>query len=219
MLQKPDIQLFKTRNHVKQKTCRIIFNPCYFRHASHALSNTASQTLQATLGTYLDIQALSSGAVTTTTIAPDTGALATALISKFQIQANANAPSLYLKATTASTTNPSEVAFFQQSGTTYVILSNTTNMPLTSAIADCKLATPTLANNANAIAYPIASSTATNSGTVTFDGTKNQYNVSANAGQTVVTTTTGTTPLANTYSYLDTAGTYQAILTLSNTSL
>lgn len=188
-------------------------------NASHALSNTASQTLQATLGTYLDIQALSSGAVTTTTIAPDTGALATALISKFQIQANANAPSLYLKATTASTTNPSEVAFFQQSGTTYVILSNTTNMPLTSAIADCKLATPTLANNANAIAYPIASSTATNSGTVTFDGTKNQYNVSANAGQTVVTTTTGTTPLANTYSYLDTAGTYQAILTLSNTSL
>lgn len=83
-------------------------------NASHALSNTASQTLQATLATYLDIQALTSGAVTTTTIAPDTGSLATALISKFQIRANANAPSLYLKATTESTTNPTEVAFFNK---------------------------------------------------------------------------------------------------------
>lgn len=188
-------------------------------NVSFALSNTASQTLQATLANYLDIQALGSGAVTTTTITPDTGNLAAALVSKFQIRANANAPSLYLKATTESTTSPNEVAFFAQSGTTYVILSNTSNKPLASAIADCKLASPTLANNANAIAYPIASSAADNSGTVTFDSTKNQYNVSANAGQTIVTTTTGTIPLANTYSYLDTAGTYQAILTLSNTSL
>lgn len=188
-------------------------------NASHALSNTASQNLNATLGNYLDIQALTSGAVTTTTIAPDTGNLATALISKFQIRANANAPGLYLKAETASSTNPSEVAFFAQSGTTYVILSNLTNKPTAAAIADCKAATPAPATNANAIVYPIASAAADNSGTITFDGTKNQYNISANAGQTIVTTTTGTTPLANTYSYLDTAGTYQAVLTLSNTSL
>lgn len=188
-------------------------------NASHALSNTASQTLQATLASYVDIQALTSGAVTTTTITPDTGNLATALISRFQIRANANAPSLYLKAETASSTNPSEVAFFQQGGATYVILSNITNKPTTAAIADCKLASPTPANNANAIVYSIASAAADNSGTVTFDSAKNQYNVTANAGQTIVTTTTGTTPLANTYSYLDTAGTYQAILTLSTTSL
>ncbi len=188
-------------------------------NTSYALSNTASQTLQATLANYLDIQALTSGAVTTTTIAPDTGNLGTALISKFQIRANANAPSLYLKATTESTTNPTEVAFFVQGGSTYVILSNITNKPLTTAVADCKAASPNPATNVNAIAYPIASASANNSGTVTFDGTKNQYNVTANAGETIVTTTTGTTPLANTYSYLDTAGTYQAILTLSNTSL
>lgn len=189
-------------------------------NASHAaLSNTASQTLTATLANYLDIQALTSGAVTTTTITPETGALATALISKFQIRANANTPGLFLKATTESSTNPAEVAFFQQSGTVYVILSNTTNKPTTAAVADCKAASPTLANNVNAIAYPIASAAASNSGTITFDGTKNQYNVTANAGETIVTTTTGVTPVANTYSYLDTAGTYQAILTLSNTSL
>ncbi len=184
-----------------------------------ALSNTASQTLTATLANYLDIQAYTAGAVLNTTITPETGALATALISKFQIRTNANTPGLFLKATTESSTSPNEVAFFQQSGTVYVILSNTTNKPTAAAVADCKAASPTLANNANAIAYPIASAAADNSGTVTFDNTKNQYNVSANAGQTIVTATTGTTPVANTYSYLDTAGTYQAILTLSNTSL
>lgn len=184
-----------------------------------ALSNSATQTLQATLGAYLDIQALTSGAVTTTTITPETGALATALISKFQVRANSNPLPLYLKATTESSTNPNEVAFFQQGGSTYVVLSNTTNKPTTAAVADCKAASPILANNVNAIAYPIASAAADNSGTVTFDNTKNQYNVTANAGQTIVTTTTGTTPVANTYSYLDTAGTYQAILTLSTTSL
>ena len=124
-----------------------------------------------------------------------------------------------MKATTESTTSSSEVAFFAQGGTTYIILSNTTNKPLTAAITDCKAASPSSANNANAIAYPIASYAADNSGTVTYDSTKNQYNVKASAGQTIVTTTTGTAPLANTYSYLDTAGTYQAILTLSTTSL
>ena len=108
-------------------------------NASYALSNTASQTIQATLANYLDVQVLTSGAVTTTTITPDTGNLATALISKFQIRANANAQDLYLKATTESTTSSSEVAFFAQGGTTYIILSNTTNKPLTAAIRIVKL--------------------------------------------------------------------------------
>ena len=108
-------------------------------NASYALSNTASQTIQATLANYLDVQVLTSGAVTTTTITPDTGNLATALISKFQIRANANAQDLYLKATTESTTSSSEVAFFSQGGTTYIILSNTTNKPLTAAIRIVKL--------------------------------------------------------------------------------
>ena len=84
-------------------------------NVSHAaLSNSATQTLQATLAAYLDIQALTSGSVTTTSIDPETGALATGLISKFQVRANSNAPTLYLKATTESSTNPSEVAFFNK---------------------------------------------------------------------------------------------------------
>lgn len=189
-------------------------------NASHALSNTASQTLQATLGTYLDITAVTSGAVTSTTIAPDTGALATALISKFQVNLNTDSQQLYLQGSTTGAAGAVN-ALFQQSGQTYVVFSNTTSgkLPTAAAIADCKTAAPTAANNANAIAYPIASVALTNSGTATYDGTKNQYNVTVNGGTTVATTTTGTTPYTNTYSFADNAGTYQAVMTLTSTSL
>lgn len=189
-------------------------------NASHALSSTATQTLQATLGTYLDITALSTGAVTTTSIAPDTGNLATALISKFQIKLNTDNQQLYLQGnTTGSTGNVN--ALFQQGGQTYVVFSNTASgkQPTAAAIADCKIATPTVTNNPNAIAYPIASVSLDNSGTATYDPTKNQYNITVNGGTTIATTTTGTTPYTNTYSFLDNAGTYQAIMTLTSTSL
>lgn len=57
-------------------------------NASHAISSNASQVLQCTLGTYLDITAQTSGATTTTTITPDTGNLTAALVSKFKINLN-----------------------------------------------------------------------------------------------------------------------------------
>lgn len=189
-------------------------------NASHAISNTASQTLQATLGTYLDITPVTSGAVTTTTIAPDTGALAAALVSKFQVNLNTDTQNLFLQATTAGSTGNVN-ALFQQGSQNYIVFSNTTTgkQPTAAAIADCKAAAPSAANNANAIAYPIASVTLDNTGTATYDATKNQYNVTVNGGTTIATTTTGTTPYAGTYSFNDNAGTYQAIMTLTSTSL
>lgn len=187
---------------------------------SHAISNTASQTLQATLGTYLDITPVTSGAVTTTTIAPDTGNLAAALVSKFQVNLNTDSQQLYLQATTAGAAGNVN-ALFQQGSQVYAVFSNTASgkLPTAAAITDCKAAAPTAANNANAIAYPIASVALTNSGTSTYDATKNQYNVTVNGGTTVATTTTGTAPYANTYSFADNAGTYQAIMTLTSTTL
>ncbi len=189
-------------------------------NASHAISNTASQTLQATLGTYLDITPVTSGAVTTTTIAPDTGALAAALVSKFQVNLNTDSQALYLQATTAGAAGNVN-ALFQQGANTYVVFSNTATgkIPTAAAISDCKAASPAAANNANAIAYPIASVALTNSGTSTYDAAKNQYNITVNGGTTVATTTTGTTPYTGTYSFQDNAGTYQAIMTLTATSL
>ncbi len=189
-------------------------------NTSHAISNTASQTLQATLGTYLDITAVTSGATTATTIAPDTGNLAAALVSKFQVNLNTDNQQLFLQATTASSTGNVN-ALFQQGSQVYAVFSNTASgkAPTAAAITDCKSATPTATTNVNAIAYPIANVTLTNSGTATYDATKNQYNVTVNGGTTVATTTTGTAPYANTYSYNDNSGTYQAIMTLTSTTL
>lgn len=186
---------------------------------SYAISNTANQILQCTLGTYLDITPQTNGAVTTTTITPDTGNLTAALVSKFKINLNTDTQDLYLQGKTTGTSGDVN-ALFKQGNQTYVVFSNTASgkVPIASAIADCKTASPTATNNANAIAYPIASVTLDNGGNVTYENS-NQYKLDVNAGTTIATTTTGTTPYANTYSFQDNAGTYQAIMTLTSTSL
>lgn len=189
-------------------------------NASHAISSNASQVLQCTLGTYLDITAQTSGATTTTTIIPDTGNLTAALVSKFKINLNTDSQDLYLQGKTTGAAGDVN-ALFRQGSQTYVVFSNTASgkLPTAAAIADCKTASPTATNNANAIAYPIASVSLDNGGTANYDNSKNQYNVDVNGGTTIATTTTGTTPYANTYSFQDNAGTYQAIMTLTSTSL
>lgn len=189
-------------------------------NASHALSDTASQKLEATLGTYLDITAVTDDVVVTTTISPDTGALGTALISKFKVNSNTDTQNLYLQATTTSDTGTVN-ALFQKGGTEYIVFSNTLTgkLPTTEAIENCKGGSPSVASNANAIAYPIQSVAVDNNGTATYDAAKNQYNVTAGMGTSIATTTTGTTPLADTYSFADNAGTYQAIVTLTSTTL
>lgn len=187
---------------------------------SHAISSNASQILQCTLGTYLDITPETSGAVTTTTIVPDTGNLTTALVSKFKVSLNTDSQELYLQGTTAGTTGNTN-ALFRQGSQVYLVFSNTTSgkLPTPAAIADCKTASPTASTNANAIAYPIASVSLNNGGNANYDNSKNQYKIDVNGGTTVATTTTGTVPYANTYSFQDNAGTYQAIMTLTSTSL
>lgn len=133
---------------------------------------------------------------------------------------NTDSQQLYLQATTTGVAG-SVNALFQQGTQVYVVFSNTTvgKVPTAAAIADCKVASPTASNNANAIAYPISSVAFTNGGTSTYDATKNQYNVTVNGGTTIATTTTGTAPYANTYSFADNAGTYQAVVTLTSTTL
>ena len=189
-------------------------------NASHAISSNASQILQCTLGTYLDITPQTSGAVTTTTITPDTGNLTAALVSQFKINLNTDSQDLYLQGKTTGAGGDVN-ALFRQGSQTYVVFSNTASgkIPTAASIADCKTSNPTATNNANAIAYPIANVTLTNGGSASYDNSKNQYELDVNGGTTVATTTTGTTPYANTYSFQDNAGTYQAIMTLTSTSL
>lgn len=188
-------------------------------NASQA-AETASQILQCTLASYLDITPEISGAVTTTTITPDTGNLTAALVSKFRINLNTDSQELYLQGKTKSSGEDVN-ALFKQGDQTYIVFSNTTDgkQPTTAAIEDCKSAAPTAINNANAIAYPISSVSLDNDGSATYNESQNQYTVNVNGGTTIATTTTGTTPYANTYSFQDNAGTYQAIMTLTSTSL
>lgn len=190
--------------------------------SAEALSTSATQIVQANLGTYLDIQAITDGTTLLTNIDPDLGGLTAELVSKFRVRYNNTALSqaLYLQATTVSNTPSNENAFFSQGSNVYLILSNTTNKPSPAAIADCKASPPTPANNANAIAYSVSGVTLTPAGTApSYDDVKNQYNISVAAGETIVTTTIGQSVLPTTYSFLDTAGTYEATLKLTITPL
>ena len=172
------------------------------------------------MGTYLDIVAETEGSVTSTTITPDTGKLTEALISKFKINLNTDTQELYLQGLTNSSAGEVN-ALFKQGSLTYIVFSNTTpnKAPTTTAIDDCKSTAPTAINNANAIAYPISNVSLDNDGTVTYDESQNRYNITAKGGTTIATTTTGTDPYTNTYSFQDNAGTYQATLTLTSASL
>ena len=187
-------------------------------NATYAISSNSSQVLECTLGTYLDITALTSGVVTATTITPDNGTLQKALISKFKINLNTDNQKLYLQAKTKG--EQEEVnGLFQQGEQTYVMFANADKAPTTTAITDCKSAAPTAEKNANVIAYPIVKVDLDNGGKATFDNNKNQYNVEIKGGTTIATTTTGTTPYSNTYSFQDNAGTYKATMILTSASL
>ena len=190
-------------------------------NTSYAISDTATQILQCTLGSYLDVTPETAGAVTETSIAPDTGNLDNALISKFKININTDSQELYLRATAATADTTNVNALFKQGSQTYIIFSNTAaeKRPTASAIADCMTGTPSAANNANAIAYPISSVELDNGGSATYDDVNNQYTINVKGGTTFATTTTGTTPYTDTYSFQDNSGIYQATVTLTSTSL
>lgn len=174
-------------------------------NASHAISNTASQTLQCTLGTYLDITPQTSGAVTTTTITPDTGNLTAALVSKFKINLNTDSQDLYLQGKTTGAAGDVN-ALFKQGSQTYVVFSNTASgkVPTAAAIADCKTASPTATNNANAIAYPINNIlTNIDSATMVNNSASGGLCYSIDMGNSQngnIVQTLGAIPLTNTYS-------------------
>ena len=82
-------------------------------NVSEAISNNASQILQCTLGTYLDITPETSGTTTTTTIAPATGNLAAPLVSQFKINLNTDSQDLYLQGKTTGAAGDVNALFKQ----------------------------------------------------------------------------------------------------------
>ncbi len=183
-------------------------------------AETASQTLNAVLAAHINVTAY--GGIVDAVIDPMTGALDQAFTPAFRIQNNVPA-TIYIQATT-TTEAGSVTAFFTDGTTQYVALSNTTagQIPTAAAYTSCTGATPDPTTNPNIIAYPIASIVlvrASSSTTPTYDATKSQYYADVKNGNTVATTTTGQAARLETYSFDDTPGTYQAVVTMTTTSL
>ncbi len=175
-----------------------------------------TQILRATLPAYVDIKAETD--VQTKTIDPATGALDSGFSSVFTIQAN-DKVDLYLTAK-ADTQNGFDKAFFKKNGIVYVILTNTGKKPAASAIADIRTGTAIPSNNANAIAYPVTGVNISGATSVEpqYNDGKDQYEFSVNPGVTMATTTVSPAVDSTTYSFDDNAGTYEAHITLTDTT-
>ncbi len=175
-----------------------------------------TQILRATLPAFVDIKAETD--IQTKTIDPATGNLDSGFLSVFTIQAN-DKVDLYLTAK-ADTEAGYDKAFFKKAGVVYVILTNTAKKPTTAALADIKTGSAVPANNPNAIAYPVTGVNIAGATTVEpqYNDGKNQYEFTVNPGVTTATTTISAAVDSTTYSFDDNAGTYEAYVTLTDTT-
>jgi hypothetical protein len=154
----------------------------------------------------------------TATINVSTGALSSSFTPGFTMNTNGGAAQSLTMTATANSQGGSQNAIFNISTTKYIILSNSTVSPPVSSFTDIKSGSPTAANNPNAIAYVI-NDPATVPARLTVS-----YNILGKYWDLVLThngntntsiTVPANTPLANTYSFDDEPGNYQATITLS----
>ena len=172
-----------------------------------------SQTIQAVLPAYVDIQAqtgtLQDG------IDAQSGKLNNGFQSIFRITTN-DPIKLHLSAKTQTDSGASE-AFFQKGSDVYLILSHKDYKPALSSISDIKSGAASAINNPNAIAYPVSSVKliGATEGEPVFVAQNSRYEFEVNQGETKAETTISPNVDSTTYSYDDRAGTYEAIITLT----
>lgn len=178
------------------------------------------QTIQTVVPSAVDVSSINTSTASGT-INPETG-ISSAPYATFQIQTNGSDDKYdYILTAKVNTSDSAQVNAYSQNGATaYLLLGNVTNLPTSSAINDIKTNSPTLANNKNVIAYPITNtltnlSSATLTNNAAYGGLCYVIKTGSNQKGTI-RQAIGTTPMSNTYSaIIDTAGTYQAVLTLS----
>lgn len=177
-------------------------------------------TIQTVIPAAVDVSSINSSAATGT-IDPETG-ISSSPYATFQIQTNGDDDKYdYILTAKINTSDSGNLNAYSQNGSiAYLLLGNIVNLPVTSAINDIKTNSPTLTNNKNVIAYPIANtltnlSSATLTNNAAYGGLC--YVIKTGSSQKgTIKQTIGTTPMNNTYSLTtDTAGTYQAVLTIS----
>ena len=181
---------------------------------------SASQTFNATLAEMMEIEANDAGASLIADINPEDGQLSTALKSSFNVTTNIKDAKVYLSAEVASDSS-TESALFKKAGHSFIVLGNVGDeqKPTVDAINDCKNATSTPENNANAIAYQFASVDRPNTVDISYDHDKDVIIYELHEDSATVGITTKTAAAEGTFSRKDTAGSYQAQVTLSSANL
>lgn len=187
-----------------------------------AYGATFVQTIQTTVPAAVNVTAINPS-LAQGTINAQTG-ISSSPAASFRLQTNgADTNYDYVVTANVLATGGTNVnAYAQISTQPYIILGNNspTLYPTTAATNNIKGGSPTAANNANAIAYPITNtltnlSSATLTTNATYGGLCFIVKTGTSRNGTIVQTV-GASPLANTYSFLnDTAGVYQAVVTFS----
>lgn len=185
-------------------------------------ATTFQQTLTTTVPASVNVTAINTAAATGT-INASTGNSSSPSAS-FRLQTNgADTNYTYVVQAKLLTSGGAQTnAYAQIGGTGYILLGNNFpgNYPTTTAISNITGGTPSAANNANVIAYPLtntlsnlASATLTNN--PTYGGLCYIVTTGSSKNGTLVQTL-GAAPLSNTYSTAnDRAGVYQAIVTFT----
>lgn len=196
-------------------TCLLLPNYCY-------CATTFQQTITTTIPAAVNITAINTSAAQGT-IDAATG-ISSSPAASFRLQTNGTDSNYtYVVQSTLLTSGGTSVnAYAQISSQGYILLGNNSPAlyPTTTAVNNIKSGTPSAANNANVIAYPVsntltnlASATLTNN--PTYGGLCYIVTTGTSKNGTLVQTV-GSSPLANTYSLTnDRAGIYQAVVTFT----
>ena len=180
-------------------------------------ATTASQTCTGTLGQMKKV--VDFGGNIGSVINTDTGVLETTFNPTFRMTTNTSNATALILSSTCNTSTVAQNAFVGDgaSNTTFLVLTNNTILPTVAAVNDAKAAVPVDTQNPNVIAYPI---------TKPADiATQLAYTWNAAAYYDASLTHSGNTDTAlivpaaaakaNTYSFDDGPGAYQATVTLS----
>ena len=183
-------------------------------------ATTFQHTLTTTVPASVNVTAINSAAATGT-IDASTGNSSSPSAS-FRLQTNgADTNYTYVvQAKVLVSAGNQQNAYAQIGGNGYILLGNNSTYPTPAAINNITGGTPTSANNANVIAYPVAN-TLTNLASATLTNNPAYgglcYIVKTGTSKDgTLKQTVGASPLANTYSISnDRAGVYQAVVTFS----
>lgn len=181
-------------------------------------ATTASQTITGTLGAAKQI--VTNGGTIAATIDPASGNLSNVLNPGFRMITNTNSSQNVRMTSTCNTTGGMQDAFFGDgnSGTTFIVLTNSTTLPSIAAVTDAKSGGPTPAANAEVIVYAI-NKPADIAGQLiyTWDNGNQYYNAALThkINTDTLLTIPAAAPRAGTFSTADTDGAYQATVTLS----